>query len=87
MVVLFSLADTVKAIVEHLGMQPCESSDKMVEGKSTHVLYLSGVFRGGADVVIVAKLVLAPGASGVSMQMQLRSTDSEVSNVLADAIS
>jgi len=81
-----NIPDTIKAIVEHLGMQPCESSDKMTEGKSSHVLLLSGTFRGDIDMVMRSKLVTSP-PDGVTMQMQLRCTDSDVAHVVGDAIS
>merc|ERR1712110_1113401 len=41
------LGEAVKNIVMYLGLQPCERSDKVPEGKSSHTLLLSGVFRGG----------------------------------------
>ncbi len=37
-----TLEDAVKNIVQFLGMQPCERSDKVPEGKSSHTLLLSG---------------------------------------------
>ena len=40
-----TLEEAVKNIVSYLGLQPCERSDKVPEGKSSHTLLLSGVFR------------------------------------------
>ena len=40
-----TLDEAVKNIVTYLGLQPCERSDKVPEGKSSHTLLLSGVFR------------------------------------------
>ena len=40
-----TLDEAVKNIVMYLGLQPCERSDKVPEGKSSHTLLLSGVFR------------------------------------------
>ena len=37
-----SLEEAVKQIVQYLGLQPCERSDKIQEGKSSHALLLSG---------------------------------------------
>lgn len=67
-----------------MGMQPCERSDKVPEGKSSHTLYLAGVYRGGHDALVRAKLVVTD--SGVNMQLTVRSTDPNVSEVLATAI-
>jgi len=80
-----SVADAVKNIVDFLGLQVCERSDKVPEGKSAHTLYLAGVFRGGHDVLVRCKLA-ATTDSGVTMQMTVRSTDSNVSQVITAAI-
>ena len=65
-------------------MQPCERSDKVPDGKSSHTLYLAGVYRGGHDALVRAKLALTD--SGVTMQMTVRSTDPSVSEVLVSAV-
>ena len=38
--------EAVKSIVQLMGMQPCERSDKVPENKSSHTLIMAGVFRG-----------------------------------------
>lgn len=81
---LFSFSEAIKNIIQYLGMQPCERSDKVAEGKSSHTLFLAGVFRGGHDALVRAKLALTD--SGVTMQLTVRSTDPNVSEVLATAI-
>ena len=40
-----TLEEAVKTITQFLGMQPCERSDKVPEGKSSHTLVCAGVFR------------------------------------------
>lgn len=79
----FAVTDAVKNIIDFLGLQPCERSDKVGEGKSSHTLYLAGVFRGGHDVLVRAKLA---ADEGVTMQMTVRSTDEHVSQVIASAV-
>ena len=74
----------MKNIIHYLGMQPCERSDKVPEGKSAHSLYLAGVYRGGHDALVRAKL--AQTDSGVTMQLTVRSTDPSVSEVLVSAV-
>ena len=44
-------------------------SRKVPEGKSSHALLLSGVFRGGHEVLVRAKLALS---DGVAMQLTVR---------------
>jgi coatomer subunit gamma len=67
-----------------MGMQPCERSDKAPEGKSTHVLLLAGIYRGGHDVLVRAKLACNDG--GVAMQLTIRSSDASVPQVIAQAV-
>ena len=81
---VFRASEAIKNIILYLGMQPCERSDKVPEGKSSHTLFLAGVFRGGHDALVRAKLALTD--SGVTMQLTVRSTDPYVSEVLATAI-
>ena len=75
--------EAVKNIITFLGMQPCERSDKTTEGKSSHTLYLAGVYRGGYDILVRAKLALH---DGVTMQITVRSTDAHASEVIAAAV-
>lgn len=46
-------------------------------------LFVLGVFRGGAEVLLRAKLALS---DGVTMQLTVRSTDSEVAEIVSSAI-
>jgi len=84
--VLRCCTDAVKNIVDFLGLQACERSDKVPEGKSAHTLYLAGMFRGGHDVLVRCKLAAAADGGGVTMQMTVRSTDSNVSQVIVTTI-
>ena len=78
-----TLEEAVKNIVQFLGMQPCERSDKVPEGKSSHTLVLAGVFRGGFEVLVRAKLALS---DGVTMQMTVRSEDPDVSELVTSTV-
>ena len=78
-----TIAEAVKNIIQFMGMQPCERSDKVPEDKSAHTLYLAGVFRGGHDVLVRAKLALS---EGVTMQITVRSTDAHVSEIIASCV-
>lgn len=79
-----SLEEAIKNIIQFMGMQPCERSDKAPEGKNTHVLLLAGVYRGGHDVLVRAKLAFNDG--GVAMQLTIRSSDASVPSVIAQAV-
>ena len=78
-----TLEEAVKNIVTHLGLQPCERSDRVPEGKSAHTLLLSGMYRGGVEVLVRAKLALS---DGVAMQLTVRSEEQAVSEVMATAV-
>ncbi|XP_071038882.1 coatomer subunit gamma-2 [Parasteatoda tepidariorum] len=83
---LKTLEDAVKNVLQFLGMQPCERSDKIPENKSSHVLFLSGVYRGGHMVLVRAKLAVRADTEGVTMNIAVRSSDPNVSEVIASAI-
>lgn len=78
-----TLEEAVKNIVEFLGLQPAERTDKVPEAKSTHTLLLAGLFRGGFDVYVKAKLALS---DGVTMQLIVRSPNEEVANLITSAV-
>ncbi len=79
-----TLEEAVRNIVKFLGMQPCERSDKVPEGKSSHTLLLAGVFRGGVEVLARAKLALSEGS--VTMQLTVRSEDPDVSELITSTV-
>lgn len=78
-----SLEEAVKNIVQYLGLQPCERSDKVQEGKTTHTLLLSGVYRGGHEVLVRAKLALS---DGVTMQLTVRSPEGDVADLITSTV-
>ncbi|XP_076062943.1 coat protein (coatomer) gamma isoform X3 [Oratosquilla oratoria] len=78
-----SLEEAVTQITQFMGMQPCDRSDRIPEGKSSHTLYLAGMYRGGHSVLVRAKLALS---EGVTMQLTVRSDSPEVSEVIASAV-
>ncbi|XP_054751910.2 coatomer subunit gamma-2-like [Lytechinus pictus] len=78
-----SLEEAVKDIVSFLGMQPCERSDKVSEGRSSHTLYLAGVFRGGHDTLVRARLALQ---DTITMHITVRSGDPVVSELIASSV-
>lgn len=78
-----SLEEGVKNIIQYLGLQPCERSDKIPEGKSSHTLFLAGVFRGGHEVLVRAKLALS---DGVTMQVTVRAENPDVSELITSTI-
>ena len=76
--------DAVKQISQFLGMQPCERSDHVDHNKNTHTLLLAGVFRGGHDVLVRARLART---QQVTMKITVRSTDLNVCELIAASVS
>jgi len=68
-----------------LGLGVCDRSDRVPEGKSTHSLLMSGVFRGGHQVMTRSKFVLTQDGS-VNLNFAVRSDNPEVSAVIASTI-
>jgi coatomer protein complex subunit gamma len=75
----------VKEITDFLGMQPCERSDKVTAKKSKHILLLSGNFFGNVPVLVRARMKFVEG-QGVQMELTVRSTNDDVSTLVASAI-
>lgn len=74
-----------------MGMQACERSDKVPDGKASHTLYLAGVYRGGHDVLVRAKMALSSSSMdsaspNITMQLTIRATDQSAVQVVASAI-
>jgi coatomer protein complex subunit gamma len=77
------IEDAVTKISAHLGMRACEKSDKVKSGKSTHSLYLAGVYAGGHEVLARARLAYD---EGVTLQLAVRSSDEEVCALVSSAV-
>lgn len=78
-----TLDEAVKNIIQFLGLQPADRTDKVPEGKTTHTLLLAGKFRGGIDIYVRAKLALA---DGVTMHLTVRSSDADVAELITSAV-
>merc|ERR1719336_3805604 len=78
-----TLDEAVKNIVMYLGLQPCERSDRVPEGKNSHTLLLSGVFKGGVAVLVRARLALS---DTVAMQLTVRAEDPQVAEIMTTAV-
>ncbi len=65
-------------------MQPCERSDQIDSNKPSHTLLLAGVFRGGHDVLVRARLAQT---TQVTMKLTVRCDDMITGELVAAAIS
>ncbi|KAH8276265.1 hypothetical protein KR026_008502 [Drosophila bipectinata] len=78
-----TLQDAVNTIVKILGLGAANLSEKVPEGTHLHTLLCSGTFRGGAEVLVRAKLALS---EGVTLNLTVRSTDQDVAELITAAI-
>ncbi|KAH8283881.1 hypothetical protein KR054_004237 [Drosophila jambulina] len=78
-----TLQDAVNTIVKILGLGAANLSEKVPEGTHLHTLLCSGTFRGGAEILVRAKLALS---EGVTLNLTVRSTDLEIAELITAAI-
>ena len=80
-----NVASAVAAVVDVLGMSPCEGSDKASDQARGHILLMTGVFVPGVQVMMHAKFQITSDC--VALEIVIRSEDPSVSELLANSIS
>ena len=83
------MEDAVSAVVDFLGMQPCDGtgSIKATAAGKPHMLHLSGVFVSGQQVLARAQIAMqGDNGAGVILKIAVRSDDETVSRMVADCI-
>ncbi|RKO90490.1 coatomer gamma subunit appendage platform subdomain-containing protein, partial [Blyttiomyces helicus] len=81
-----SIKAAVSNTIECLGMSPAESTNAVKDQAATHGLLLAGTYAGGVPVVARCRFAFSP-ASGVTMELSVRSDSAAVSEKVANAIS
>ncbi|KAK2709187.1 hypothetical protein QYM36_012998 [Artemia franciscana] len=79
-----TLKDAVWKVANHLGLKPCMDSDSVPSGKTTHTVMLSGLFRGGYNVLAIGRMGLSE--EGIAIKLVLRSSSTEISELVASAM-
>ena len=81
------LEDAVAAVIDFLGMQPCDGTAAIKPnlGGKPHMLHLSGVFVSGEKVLGRAQIAMQ-GDSSVVLKIAVRSDNSDVSRMVTDCI-
>lgn len=82
---LASIEEAVKKIMGYLGMQACERTDRVEKEKSSHTLFLSGIYCGNYRVLGVAKFVMG-GSNVVNMKAMFRSDNPLLSAILINEL-
>ncbi|KAF9941845.1 coatomer subunit gamma [Modicella reniformis] len=78
------LQDACRDLIALLGMQALENSGT-VQGSNVHTMMLSGIFLGGIRVLARCRMTY-DSATGVTLQLTIRSANAEISQVLIGAI-
>lgn len=83
-----SLEEAVTSVIGFLGLSPCNRTGKFQpnQSKNVHALQLSGIFRGGDQVLVQAKLAFKGPGNGVAMQLSVRSASEETSRIIASIV-
>lgn len=79
-----TLPDAVQSLVNFLGLEAAERSDKVPSGAVGHTLLLAGNFRGNKEVYGRARLALAEGQ--VTMHLTVCSQDAEVAELILSSV-
>jgi len=80
-----SLAEAVSAVINLLGMQPCEGTEAVPNNSRSHSCLLSGVYIG--NVKVLARISFGvDGPKDVAMKLAVRSEDEGVSDAIHEIV-
>uniref|UniRef100_A0A7C8ZUJ1 Coatomer subunit gamma n=1 Tax=Opuntia streptacantha TaxID=393608 RepID=A0A7C8ZUJ1_OPUST len=80
-----SLAEAVNAVINLLGMQPCEGTEVVPSNSRSHTCLLSGVFIGNVKVLVRLQFGLDSNRE-VAMKLAVRSEDETVSDTIHEIV-
>ncbi|CAN0866802.1 Coatomer subunit gamma [Linum grandiflorum] len=81
-----SLAEAVNAVINLLGMQPCEGTEVVASNSRSHTCLLSGVFIGNVRVLVRLQFGMI-GPKEVAMKLAVKSEDVAVSDAIHEIVS
>jgi coatomer protein complex subunit gamma len=81
-----ALKDAIAAVVDFLGLKPCEGTDAVPHNALAHNVLLSGTFLGGTKVLARAVFRLTEGSASTDLKIAIRSDDANVSQLVMDTI-
>ncbi|CEG39539.1 coatomer subunit [Plasmopara halstedii] len=81
-----TLVEGVAAVIENLGMQPCENTAVPQPKARAHILLLSGVFVGGVKSLVKSRISLDEQSDSLILQMAVRTEMEEISQTIMDCI-
>lgn len=79
-----SLEGAIQSLTGFLGLEAVERTNKVQSGSTAHNLLLSGVFRGGKEILARARLALS--GTQVTMQFSVLCQDSDVADLIVSSV-
>ena len=70
--------------VDFMGMAPCEGTGAVPADTNAHMILLAGIFIGGVMVLVRGQVGMT--ANGCVLKIKVRSSDQEISQIVADCI-
>ncbi|XP_024966959.1 coatomer subunit gamma isoform X2 [Cynara cardunculus var. scolymus] len=80
-----SLSEAVNAVINLLGMQPCEGTEVVAANSRSHACLLSGVYIGNVKVLVRLSFGV-DSAKEVAMKLAVRSEDESVSDAIHEIV-
>ncbi|XP_031392812.1 coatomer subunit gamma [Punica granatum] len=80
-----NLSEAVNAVINLLGMQPCEGTEVVPSNSRSHTCLLSGVFIGNVRVLVRLSFGI-DGEKEVAMKLAVRSDDESVSDAIHEIV-
>lgn len=79
-----TLEGAIQSLTGFLGLEAVERSNKVQSGAAAHNLLLSGIFRGGKEVLARARLALS--GTQVTMQLSVLCHDPDVADLIVSSV-
>ncbi|KAM0007302.1 putative clathrin/coatomer adaptor, adaptin-like, coatomer/calthrin adaptor appendage [Helianthus debilis subsp. tardiflorus] len=80
-----SLSEAVNAVINLLGMQPCEGTEVVAANSRSHSCLLSGVYMGNVKVLVRLSFGV-DSSKEVAMKLAVRSEDESVSDAIHEIV-
>lgn len=79
-----SLEGAIRSLTGFLGLEAVEQTNRVPANAAAHNLLLSGVFRGGKEVLARARLALS--GTQVTMQLSVQCQDPDVAELIISSV-
>ncbi|KAL1215745.1 Coatomer subunit gamma [Cardamine amara subsp. amara] len=80
-----SLGEAVKAVIDLLGMQPCEGTETIPSNARSHTCLLSGVYIGNVKVLVRAQFGM-DSSKDIAMKLTARADDLSVAEAIHEIV-